>query len=669
MNNIRILLAVSTASVALAGMMVTPAHAQQITSAIQGQVVNDLGAPIAGATVTVTDTRTSAARTITSAADGRFSATGLVTGGPYKVTATAPGYEGQTVEDVNITLQGATGLTFSLTSSDAGGVIVVTGTRARLTQFAVGPGQSFTAAILDNAPSFNRDVRDVIRLDPRVSLDRDDSGSGQDRVSCLGGNDRGNAFTVDGISQGDIYGLNDTGFSSRSSTPIPYDAIRETQVQFAPFDVDYGQFTGCAINVVTKSGSNDYHFGGFFEYSDNGMRASKVKGIALADVEADKRWGVHLGGPVIKDRVFLYGAFERQRSGQPQDEGPKGAGYPTEMAGVTKADFDAIRAEIKSIFGVDTGDLVYSRPFKNDRYFLRADVQFSDEQRFEATYQRLEESTLRSDDLATTGTFANTAVGQNTFYLSGTVSDYYSARLYSDWSDSFSTELRYSHSKVRDLQDPFGGGEAQLGNPIPRILVGVDNATGADGIVEAGPGFSRSANDLRTTVDQYRAVGKIDLGDHQVKIGMELNTADLYNLFVQNATVTLSFRNINDLRNGILTTGSSTTNSASNVTGGSVAGAFGNFSPTGDINDLAAKFDRSIYSVFAQDEWQVTDTLQAVGGVRVDWYDGGHPVANPTFQQRYGFSNTAGFSNIGLTAMPRLALTWNAGDFAVFTRA
>src|SRR3546814_10151653 len=59
------------------------------------------------------------------------------------------------------------------------------------------------------------------------------------------------------FSQGDIYGLNDTGFSSRSSTPIPYDAVRETQVQFAPFDVDYGAFTGCAINVVTKSGTKD----------------------------------------------------------------------------------------------------------------------------------------------------------------------------------------------------------------------------------------------------------------------------------------------------------------------------------------------------------------------------------------------------------------------------
>mgnify|MGYP006173116999 CR=1 FL=1 len=176
--------------------------------------------------------------------------------------------------------------------------------------------------------------RDIIRLDPRVSLDRDDGGSGQDRISCLGGNDRGNAFTVDGISQGDVYGLNDTGFSSRSSTPLPYDATRETQVQFAPFDVDYGNFTGCAINIVTKSGSNEIKFGGFFEYSDNGLRGKTIAdGINVAPIEPEKRWGAYLSGPIIKDRLFFFGAYEHQEAGQSQDEGPTGAGDHDHLAG------------------------------------------------------------------------------------------------------------------------------------------------------------------------------------------------------------------------------------------------------------------------------------------------------------------------------------------------
>lgn len=668
---LKYLLAASVAGLTTAAALApTSAIAQQITSGIEGVVNDDGGNPVAGATVVVTDTRTGASRTLTTGADGSFTATNLTVGGPYTIAASADGFEGQTVNDIQTTLQGNTALTFTL--SAGGGEIVVTGTRVQVTQLAVGPGTSFTAEILENAPSFNRDVRDIIRIDPRVSLDRDDGGSGQDRISCLGGNDRGNAFTVDGISQGDVYGLNDTGFSSRSSTPIPYDAVRETQVQFAPFDVDYANFTGCAINVVTKSGTNDYQFGGFFEYSDDSLRGNKVAGINVAPIEPERRYGVYLGGPVIQDRLFLFGAYEHQEAGQSQDEGPTGAGYPTPLPGVSEAQFNEIRGVLQQVYGVDTGDLVKSRPFTNDRYFVRGDLQINDQHRLEATYQRLEESTLRSDDLASTGTFANTAVGANTFYLSGTKSNYYSGRLYSNWTDDFSTELRYSRSEVRDLQDPQGGGEAQSGSPIPRFVVGVDNPTGPDGVVQAGPGFSRSANDLRSDIDQFRAVAQLDAGAHRLKFGVEWNHASLYNLFVQNATGTLTFRNVSDLREGLLSPGTgnnNTTNNAANTVTGQVEGAFINVTPTGDINEAAAIFTRDIYSMFVQDEWSVSDRLELVAGIRVDWFDGPGPRLNPNFVRRYGFPNTTGFSGLAPIVMPRLAATYDLGDFAVFSRS
>lgn len=665
---LRYSIAASLMAISVATVVAAPAQAQQITTGIEGQVNDDNGAPIGGATVVITDTRTGAERTITTGADGRFSASGLTTGGPYSISANADAYEGQSLADVYTTLQGNTSLTFSLSSG--GGEIVVTGSRVRVTQLAVGPGTSFTSEVLANAPSFNRDVRDIIRIDPRVSLDRDDGGSGVDRISCLGGNDRGNAFTVDGISQGDVYGLNDTGFSSRSSTPLPYDGIRETQVQFAPFDVDYGQFTGCAINVVTKSGTNDYRFGGFFEYSDADLRGDTVRGRPVAAIEPEKRWGVWAGGPIIKDRLFIFGAYEHQEAGQSQDDGPTGAGYANPQTGISVDQFNAISDVLSSVYGIDTGPLVTNRPFKNDRYFGRLDWQINDDHRFEATYQRLEESVIRADDLFT-GTSPQ-AVGLNTFYLSGTKSNYYSGRVYSQWSDVFSTELRYSRSEVQDLQDPVGGGEAQSDNPIPRIIVGIDNPTGIDGAVLAGPGTSRSANDLKTEIDQYRAVGKLDFGDHKLKIGAELNRANLFNLFVQNATGTLVFRNLADLQAGLLSPGlgnNQTSTTPANVIAGNTEGAFGNVTATGDINSAAAQFTRSLYSVFAQDEWQVTDALSAVAGVRVDWYSGGQPEYNPVFQRRYGITNTTGFSNLAPIVMPRLALTYDMNDFAVFSRA
>ncbi len=669
---IRYYLAASAAALSIATVVATPASAQQITSGIEGTVVDDTGAPVIGATVEVTDTRTGNTRTISTGSTGSFNATGLTTGGPYTVTVSADGFEGQSIENLETSLQGNTSLAFTLTSGS--GEIVVTGTRVRVTQLAVGPGQSFTAEILENAPTFNRDVRDIIRIDPRVSLDRDDTGSGQDRISCLGGNDRGNAFTVDGISQGDVYGLNDTGFSSRSSTPLPYDAIRETQVQFAPFDVDYGQFTGCAINVVTKSGTNDYKFGAFYELSNNDLRADDVfdefSGLSrnVAPIQPDKRWGVYLGGPVIKDKLFIFGAYENQKAGQSQDDGPAGAGYPNSLAGVPVAEFNRISEILSRVYKIETGDLVTSRPFTNKRYFARADWQINDNHRLEATYQRLEESTTRTDDFSTNVTNPR-VTGLNTFYLSGTESNYYSGRLYSQWSDVFSTEFRYSRSEVQDLQDPVGGGEAQSDSPIPAIVVGIANSNGTFGRVSAGPGFSRSANDLQTTIEQYRAVGKLEAGDHTIKFGGEVNRASLFNLFVQNATGTLFFRNAADLEAGLLSTGTNTNPTAAQLAGGLAAGAAGNFSATGDVTDAAARFNRSIYSIFAQDDWQVTDQLGMVAGVRAEWYDGGAPEANPLFINRYGFSNGNGFSKLGVTVLPRIAFTYDLNDFAVFSRA
>ncbi|RYD60979.1 MAG: carboxypeptidase regulatory-like domain-containing protein, partial [Sphingomonadales bacterium] len=168
---------------AAAIMIPAAAQAQQITTGIEGVVTDADGQPLSGAQVVITDTRTGATRTLTTGAQGNFSASGLTTGGPYTVSANADGFEGQEVAAINTTLQGNTSLTFNLAAGT--GEIVVTGSRVRATQLAVGPGTSFGAEVLASAPSFNRDIRDIIRLDPRVSLDRDDGGSGVDRISCL----------------------------------------------------------------------------------------------------------------------------------------------------------------------------------------------------------------------------------------------------------------------------------------------------------------------------------------------------------------------------------------------------------------------------------------------------------------------------------------------------
>jgi len=655
-------------SAAAALAMPAAAYTQQITTEVQGQVVDQAGAAVPNATLVILDTRTDTSRTITAEADGKFSARGLPTGGPYVITATAPGYQGQTVENVFTTLQGTTQLTFTLTAAATAAeeeAIVVTGQRAGVQLRAIGPGQAFGAESLEAFPSITRDIRDIIRIDPRVSLDRSNE---VDRISCLGGNDRANTFTVDGIIQADVFGLNGTPFAARNALPLPFDAIRETSVEFAPFDVQYGQFTGCAINVVTRGGGNEFRGSAFFTFNNQDLQGSELDGESFVTAPLEeKRYGATLSGPIIRDRLFFSLAYEKTELSDVQDRGPIGGGYANELQFVTVDQFNEFSQILSSTYGIESGGLPQILPESSTRYFGRLDWVINDQHRLEGTYQRLEEENVEEDDINNSN-FA----GINTFEQEGTISNYYSGRLYSSWTDEFSTELRISRAEVSDVQGPVGGGEAQSDNPIPRIIVGVSN-NGRAGTLQAGPGFSRTSNELDTTIDQARFNANLQAGDHSLTFGAEVNRLNVFNLFAQNSTGTLTFASINDFREGLLACGQNTFPNASQVAAGNnrarclissgnnsvAAGAYGNFTASGDINEAAAEFTRSIYTIYAQDQWQATPRLNVLAGVRLDWFDGGAPRRNPNFERRYGFTNATPFSRLDLLVLPRLAFTYD----------
>lgn len=673
---IKYLLAASVVSLSAATMLPAPVSAQQITSGVEGRVTDADGAALPNAVVTVIDTRTNQTRNATVSADGNFRTSSLVPGGPYTITVTAPGYEGQSVENQFLTVSGNTSFTFELSPATADGadnVIVVSGTRARATQLALGPGSAFGAETLEAFPTITRDIRDFIRLDPRVSLDRSNE---VDRISCLGGNDRSNTFTVDGILQSDSFGLNGTPFASRNSLPIPFDAIRETSVEFAPFDVQYGNFTGCAVNVVTKSGTNEFHGSAFFTYTGDGLTGDTLEDEKLNITPFDRyRWGATLGGPIIPDRLFFFAGYEETDLGDSALTGPSDSNLPNKVRGVTTADFNRFTQILNDSYGIQTGGIGSTLPQSDRRFFGRIDAQITDRQRLELSYQRLEEQRVTEDDISLT---RNNFAGFNTFNRQGTESDYYSGRLFSEWTDNFSTEIRVSHSSVQDLQGPVGEGEAQDGAGIPRIIVGVTDG-GINGTLQAGPGFSRTANDLKTKINQLKVLAKYQAGDHLISIGGEVNEVDVFNLFVQNATGTFNFNNLDDLAAGITSGGTNTFPTADQIIAGQGAGIYGNFTATGDVNTAAANFKRTTFTAYAQDNWQATPQLNIQAGLRVDWFDGDRPGRNPNFVNRYGFSNAVPFSVVDPAILPRAGFTYNfendgffnntqlVGGFGIFT--
>ncbi|WP_379552413.1 TonB-dependent receptor [Qipengyuania sp. DGS5-3] len=675
---LKYLLAASAVSLSAGAMLAAPAAAQQITSGIEGSVTDESGVALPGATVTITDTRTGQTRTLTAGPDGNFRVGQLPPGGPYTVTATAGGYEGQTVEEQFISISGNTSYRFELASSSAGAadnVIVVTGARVGARQLAVGPGTAFDTVTLENFPSITRDVRDIIRIDPRVSLEQNND---VDRISCLGGNDRGNTFTVDGIIQSDVFGLNGTPFAARNSLPLPFDAVAQTSVEFAPFDVEYSDFTGCLVNVVTKAGQNEFSGSAFYTYFDEGLQADSVEFAdgEVQDINAgrEERWGATLSGPIIKDRLFFSLGYEEVKIADGYNDGPIGSGAANEVPFATIDQFNEFARIAREVYGQEIGELPTTLPEGNQRYFGRLDAIINDDHRLEATYQRLEETNVEFDG------GGNTLTGINSFEDEGTISDYYSVRLYSDWSDRVSTELRVSRAEVADVQGPVGFGEAQSDNPTVRLVVGLPNATNPDVIAAVGPdeadnggfatgpGIFRSANALNTKIDQARFVLNYDGGDHQLKFGAEVNDLEVFNLFAINATGTLFFDGLADFEAGLLAAGTGGDfDGPDEIVEDGAGGGTIRTGIDGDINNAAAEFSRRIFSFFAQDEWQATDQLSINAGVRVQLYDGDAPRPNPLFQQRIGFSNAVSFDRTDPVILPRLSATYELDNEGFFS--
>lgn len=637
---LKYLLAASVVSLSAASMVAAPAAAQEVTSSVQGVVTSETGEPLAGAQVVLTDTRNGRSSTVTTTGSGSFNFRNLEVGGPFTVSVNASGFQGERAEGIYVALSDTTALRFELgTDSTGADEIVVTASAVSSAPRALGPGSSFGLEVLEDQPSLNRDIRDVIQTDPRVLLDASfpDSTTNRGTVSCIGASTRVNSLTVDGVRQDDGFGLNDSGFPSEGQ-PFPFEALSAVSVEFAPFDVQYGLFSGCNINVVTKSGTNEFHGGGFFFYNDDSLAGDTVDGntVSLGEFET-KKYGAYIGGPIIKDRLFFHVTYDREDGTSGLDDGPAGSGAANEASRITAGEIAEIQDILNTVYGFDAGEILTSVPRSTERLLVRLDANITDNHRVAFNYQRTREDFVTEQN--TNARFNELGLSSN-YYQSGNEIDSYSLRLFSDWSDNFSTEIRVSRIENKDLQDSLRGTDFQQFEVV----------TPSGGSVFLGPDRFRQANDLATTTDQVKIAGFLSAGDHQFTIGAEYDRYDVFNLFIQDGNGTAVFDDFAALR-------------AQTPDDFDFRGAV-----SGNPLDAAAQFEREIYSVYLQDEWLATDALTLQFGLRYDFYNGSdRPVLNQTFRNRYGFNNNTGFDGLDVL-QPRFGFRFDAGEnFAGYT--
>lgn len=154
-----------------------PAIAQQITSGVRGTITDAAGAPLAGASVTVTDTRTNFQTSTSTSGGGQFVLSGLETGGPYSITIAAEGFQTQRLDNLTLSLGDTSSVSVALNPASDSDEIVVVAARDRTTRVALGPNAVFNAEIVEGAPTITRDLRDTLRFDPRLNVTANANGT------------------------------------------------------------------------------------------------------------------------------------------------------------------------------------------------------------------------------------------------------------------------------------------------------------------------------------------------------------------------------------------------------------------------------------------------------------------------------------------------------------
>ncbi len=287
------------------------ATAQETTGgSLAGQVSDAQGAAVPGATVTIKSPQ--GIKTVVTDTGGRFFAPYL-TPGIYAVSVSLTGFSTVDQKNIQVRLGTRTELTFGLKVSDVQETVEVLGEAPVVDTTSTTVGGILDGDTLKKLP-VGRNFTDTLYLIPGVS---DSSYAGRANPSIGGASGLENNYIIDGVN------VSNTGFGAMGSfsrqylslgTGVTSEFIKETQVKTGGFEAEYGQATGGVVNVVTQSGTNAFHGAvlGYWRgaWAESDWKQLETPNGTVNTEETDLAdYGVSLGGPLVKDRLFFFGTF------------------------------------------------------------------------------------------------------------------------------------------------------------------------------------------------------------------------------------------------------------------------------------------------------------------------------------------------------------------------
>ena len=595
-------------SMMLAGVV---AFAQVTTSSITGRVTDSEGA-VAGAPVIAVYQPTGASYYAVTDNNGAYRINGLTPGGPYTVTVEMLGFRTVVNQGIYAPLGEVVSINAVLEEESLSleaAVFVVDGNDSSFNINRAGAGTSVNQRTINNLPSVNRSMNDVMKLTPQAS-------STTSGLAVGGGNYRSSYVTVDGAAFNNAFGIGSN--LPAGGSPISLDAIEQMSVNITPFDVRLSGFTGGAINAVTKSGTNEYKASAYNYYTSNAVRGSKVAGEEIVNGEfLDNTTGFTLGGPIIKNKLFLFLNGEYT-----MDNTPGSSKVVSTASGRVDPNFtpgentvrptDAFMKEVKdylaSKYEYDPGRYQgYSLSTPDYKLMARLDWIINDANKLNVRFSHTHTS-YSSSPSNSISPLASSVYDRNTYGRTSDYAMYFESQRYFQ-EQNFTSVAAELNSRISDTMDNMfrvtwshqNEPRSYVGDPFPTVDI-LEDYNGTKAVLTSfGPDPFTYGNlrDVQTIVatDEF----SLTTGIHNVVMGLQFEYDNTKNGYMQGGLGYYVYNSWEDFK-----------------AGGKPAAFAITHSNRDDLAQVYPSFDYMQYSWYAQDEITFSDNFKLTAGLRFE---------------------------------------------------
>ena len=661
---------------ALIAPLLVPSHAraQQITTAVvQGDVRDSTGALLPGVTVEVQNLDTNLVRSQVTETNGRFVFLQLPPG-RYQATFSLAGFATFQQQGISLTVGQTLNLNPRLSVSAVKETVTVTGTAVVETSRAAA-ATTLNQTTVETTPILGRKFEDLLTLTPGVSVVQGPDG---DSITFAGQRGIFNNISLDGGDYNNGFFGEQVG-GQRAAIDITLDAVKEFQVIATGAPAEFGRTAGGVVNVITKSGTNDLSGSLFYYQRLEALTGELSDGSDLEKFHREQ-FGGTIGGPIRRDRLFFFGAFEGITGNFERPNLSRAIGTPCPVSAPTLAANEALIASnadcqrvalinlFQSRFGFDEGRPI-EHPITTAAMLVKADANLNTPNRLTSSYSfnhsRKENETF---DVATYGTSANGIEGDpaRINVLNATLFTTLASNKLNEFHFTYGRESRPRRAVESPVASDTGmgfGPTFRFGNPFflqPNVdeLLWRTQLKNNFSVVMGGHTFKMGGEWMHTLNDQvFRGFFT----------GRYLFDSVVGFLRYSSPAATGGFGpNTVGCSNGSYVTSPTPCPAGSTPTGGPVLFYLQGAGPTGPATDAAgaSTVSNDEFSFFIQDQWQVRPNLTLQYGLRWDGQRMPETV-DPTTTAFARFLNDPLFPSDGTIPsqwnmwQPRVGMTWD----------